>query len=372
MDYPSDQGYYKLAAIARERALPDYVTHSPVDMGVPAASTYADRVGQLFPCHTKAATWLSAAYFADAAEAMPAVKRAAVASQIQKFGDFWGIGPDVAAAMRPTPVKQAAAPTDDDYAYVWRSEQGHVVRHLPVRGPSEVKVATNWLQKHREEIPYTDRRMIAGRLLSKVARWETAVDAGQKDFLERQAGFGVVSPVRVAELCRAIGDSVMSSAPDVKRAADALADAVTERPELVLNEEKAAAVVEAIYALRDDARQYGDSKNLRALFPEDIVHELTATKAAALKSAAVDWPGGVVYLRSELAGIEHRDLSAAFGPDFAKMACTAFTADPDRLAAAAQTLSPDELDTLSTLLADRGVWPAHTPPLSRDELLALV
>jgi hypothetical protein len=184
-------------------------------------TAFADVVNKQYPCHTKAATYISWMYFLEARPELPEKAAGLIESRLTNYAERWGIAGDVALHKE----KRATAHRDNldvlpdsSFAIVWVSAAGDKERRLPLRNPGEAKVAAAWFAEHRDSFKWDDRQVIANKILDKAAALGAGLGEDLDDLLEKQAGRGVFVPSRVATMIQ-----------NRVRAVDRLPEAVRER-----------------------------------------------------------------------------------------------------------------------------------------------
>lgn len=118
LDFVGDNNPTILSFAKEAGIVPEYVTGNTVSVEGLQKNAFADPEVEEFPCHTKEATWLSAAYAINNADEE-------VCGRILKMAHMHGIGKDVAEVMElfgNTMLKSAAAadpvPAEPKYAYM--------------------------------------------------------------------------------------------------------------------------------------------------------------------------------------------------------------------------------------------------------------
>ena len=204
LDPASDVNLEELARLSKLYDFPDYVkqadinfTTNPASIGVNA---YADPVRKKFACHTKAATWLSGLYFNEKKAEYHPKDRTRISARLEKFADYFGIRNAYDEIEKQAAALNEQQLPDSAYAYVWVDDSGNKDRHLPLDSAMNVKAAAEWLEKYRDHLPFSDRTVIANKILEKAASFSTALSSESVAMLEKQAGHGVPDPTEVSEM----------------------------------------------------------------------------------------------------------------------------------------------------------------------------
>lgn len=370
-DLPTDPAGTLLYKIAAQAPLPPAVKAASLaalreTAGLPH-TVFADPGRRLYPCHTAASAWLSAAYFAKTAAEFEPAERAAIGRRLDDFCGYWGVARPAAAAGKTAAAgdEDLSGLPDSDFAYVWRPDGGGpAARFLPVRGPGEVKAAADYLQKHHDAMPYADRRPVASRVLDKAAAFGVDFTPERRQYLERQAGRGVCNVKRAADMVRQ--RALLARDPAVREKAAALAMVVEQKPGVALhpaNLVKLAETVDGLDRAIGLAGRYTDA--IRP--PEAVLFEFTYGRVKAARDAAVPLATGRAYDRADFAKLALADVKDAMGRDFADEVATGLEVDPTKLAAVASTLPVGDAEHFETVLGAAGIRPvkaAADRPLS--------
>lgn len=178
-DFASDTGYQLFNKIAVKHALPSYVLVQNTAKLADEDSLHSCAMlapTPRFPTHSKAACWLSHAYYLQERDKIAAEDRDRIERFLLKKAAFWDILPDVQAMIEreAAVIKQA-------------SEQPEA---FPLRTDEEQLAAAKWLldgyrQKQSHAVPIRDRISLAERLVdSGVA---SQLPAGDSELLWKAA-----------------------------------------------------------------------------------------------------------------------------------------------------------------------------------------
>lgn len=315
---------------------------------------YADQYNKLYPCHSAAATWLSALYFADKQASFEPARGEAIRERIHSAAKFFGI----LSAVNEVEEKVASATNDDinslpdsDFAIVWVSDAG-TQRHWPLRNATEVKFAAAHFNKHRDEFVFEDRQKIAEKILSKSDEYDA--DIGEHAHtLALSAGYGACAAKVASEMIRARTALVGRKNPEMRVALLKLADAMDSNPEQARERDtrlKVAAVVDEFDRENHLDRMYGDGGLSR---PEEILFAVTEKAARDFTNDNVETITGNVYALDDLEkiGVEH--VREWLGDDFADaVSAGGVFLDRDKLAAIVPTLDRGMAATFDRMLQE--------------------
>ncbi len=377
LDPASDVNLEELARLSKLYDFPDYVkqadinfTTNPASIGVNA---YADPVRKKFACHTKAATWLSGLYFNEKKAEYHPKDRTRISARLEKFADYFGIRNAYDDIEKQAAALNEQQLPDSAYAYVWVDDSGNKDRHVPLDSAMNVKAASEWLEKYRDHLPFSDRTVIANKILEKAASFSASLSSESVAMLEKQAGHGVPDPTEVSEM---IEQRAKLAPRQVQRDEILkLAAAVKSTPKVALQQDALVKLASTI----DDI----DNKmlNLRGNYtdvikrPEDVIFKVTFTKAASEQTELCTLQTGRVYKNEQLSKLAREDVESVFGTDFANEVCTGLDIDPEKMAEVAHTLPTPDAELLEHLLNEVGQGPQFAKQandsMSDDTLQAL-
>lgn len=346
----------------------------------PAPGVYANPRERLFPCHTGAATWVSALFFHNQKQAMARGMAQAIEARIDTAAAHHGIAGHVAqikTAVEQSRARSEAAISDEDFAVVIQYENGNKERHLPIRNEAEVKAACAYLRQYGPEFSFDDRRVIAEKILVKAAQHRVALGT-ETEVLEKQAGHGTCSPDTIAELLYSRAKAVRTLHRDLDMSENLakMAMECLQKPDYAVlpsNLLKLAGFIDRVDA------EYG-LRNLTGLRkPEDALFQLNVKVAQRVLDSHVSLTSGNVYAKEALARVNLDDVRAVMGEPFANAVSDGWSLDTEKLAEVVRTMPRDDAELFDRLMQQLDVQPAykeaaHTPsgPLaSADALLQL-
>jgi hypothetical protein len=382
LDQAKDRTGQELHRIATLYSPPNFVKHASSDSicGDPETlplHIYADPRARRFPCHTPASTWMSSAFFADKRACYSSRDAEKVEERLIKAAKYHGIAGELEqifdkAAKYNSNDKEALA--DDSFAYVWKRDDGVTERHLPLRNKHEVKCAAEYILTHRDEFIYTDRQVMAKKVLVKAS--EFGADIGDTvDYLEKQSGIGVCSGAVAAGLLD--NRAGLTNNPADKEQLKQAAAALRLNPAPVHNAgnlQKLAAFVDAFDRENGIVQDYGYSVPR----PEDILFTITEKTAAQVKESHVPMTSGNIYKVADLQSVKLGDIRDWMGSDFAdEVSVGGLHVNMDKLAELLPTLPRGDAEHFDRLLSTTGVQPfakeaAHVSEgISRQDLFDL-
>jgi hypothetical protein len=336
---------------------------------------YADQYNKLYPCHSAAATWLSALYFADK-KAEFAEKRAnEIQARIHGAARFFGILGSVTeleekvAAANSTDLNSLP---DSEFAIVWCGENGAgKERHWPLRNATEVKFAAAHFKNFRDQFVFADRHTIANKILEKAAQYDADVSEADGS-LELAAGLGACAAKVASEM---IKDRVRLT----QRSHGALASELSKLAAAIDKNPERARSVDMRLKLASAVDDFDRSTNLHRLYdagglprPEEVLFAITEKVARDFMEENVETTTGNVYALTDLEKLAVEDVRAWLGDEFAD-AVTAggVYMDREKLAAIVPTLDRGMASMLDRLMSEKSAGAVVKAAEANDTLLSL-
>lgn len=365
-DFYGDVAQVQLNDMAQRYAFPDFVKQADsADITtLPARKgAFAETVNQHFPCHTKAAAWLSCLYFVENGHNLPRDLRERAAEHLVKFADMWGISSDYAAIRRrhdELSVPGESQLPDSAFAIVKASSDGRLVREYPLRNAVEVKAAAVWFHDNlpamRQVYPFRDRQVIATRIMDKAAEFGAAL-GDYKETLEKSAGHGTSTAQSCADHFRHRATLAMGKLPLEKIASlEAISNDLRGRPAFFNDQELRGDLVTVLELMdREMGLTNKYAENIPA--PEDIMFGLTRTKLSTLHDSAVELCTGSVFTVDQLRKVALETLRDVFGKELAETVRQGLRVNTTKLAAVAERLNYSQAQSLEDVLLSVGEVP---------------
>ena len=282
---------------------------------------FADPARRLFPIDSKEAVWLSAAYFAKNAEALPydEVEQEYVSECIKAAAAVYGNEGDIGKIMKvitDKPVEKQAESSDANYGWVMRSEDGTTVaRKYPMFDKTGVYKAAQYFDEYRQSYPIGIRRTISRNIMRKAAELDIAMGELKPSVL-REAGFGIPRKDVLMEeiyershLAKDAESAILLA--NVNELIAGMGDT-----EIGENLDKIAEVLEAFDSAAGLTMQY----NKKILMPADFLFDVSLDKAAeAVEDTVV--LNRYCFSLNKLAELEPSVFEHVLGEDFAKSIC---------------------------------------------------
>jgi len=361
IDYLDDNNGELLVKFAEHIQIPQYVKKASLQELYPdrnklPITVFADPVHKKFPCHTPAATWLSALYFMDKEAQLK--NKDDIRKNIASFAQFFGITNDIKNLWQQQKVAHNKNDQDDRNFGIVYVENGIKHRKLPLFNAAQVKQAAEWLCQYRNELPYKMRQMIATKILDKAHEYGAHLEK-YGETIERISGYGIGS---MHEIKNAIMNRLrLSSSQMIKEGISRILHTLEVNP---LLQKDNTVMMKLAEVIDNFDRMYGLHKKYDGhvlLPPEDIIFKVSLTKAAEVVADHVTTTTGNVYSKNDLRRVSVSALREAFGDDFIELIVDQFgKVDVDKLAEQIATLPRPDAELLEKILKNQGITPyAH-------------
>jgi len=361
VDHVADASGAELFQLAQRYEFPDFVkqadmdqTFRPVQLAVTA---YADPVRQQFPCHSAAATWLSALYFTEKAAEFHPKDQTRIWHRLNHYVDYWRINGDVLLMRaKHAAYKKARDSALPDTSYAWvhvDPQTGHKDRHLRLTNAAEIKAAAEYLQDYRDTFSFKTRHGMARRILEKAGRYGAALP--NREFLEKQAGMGVCDPAQVVAMLR--DRAHLAKDAGLCDMLVKLAETVAQQPRQALHPSLLAELAATVDTVDQKLGIHGHySRDVPR--PEDVIFAATLTKAASDLAEHCALTSGKVYKKADFARLELSAVESLFGTDFANQVKRGVdNVDAEKMAELVTTLPLPDAELFDRLMADCGLRP---------------
>jgi len=285
IDLPSDKGLTHLQSISRILDLPEFVKQA--DFGDQTetddlpSSSYANQHDRKFPVHTKAAAYLSYAYFLTQKSDMPANVERTTYYGFQKAAGYWGLESEFTAieqSVMPGHTKSAAA-APSKFALDLGAD-----KFFPINTPSEIIKSADSLAECRGQFDYSLRSTAA------------------KGIMKAAAAAGLPLSVITDSVHRMAGNGLTTKKAALRELSDRWN--TEKRPSLAGPLHECIATVQSIQSdilscstcekLAMVLDQY-DRALGRQVFPEDVLFAFTKHAADEIANSLVSLPDGSSY-----------------------------------------------------------------------------
>jgi hypothetical protein len=371
LDQTGDTNFRELHQYVRLYDFPDFAKKAQLaDIIEPETKTariFADvRTPHQFPCHNKAAAYVSYIYFLEKQSEINPKVRDRIRGRLDKFAEYWGINNILEKATTKHASFQAenvGALPDSSFAFVWVGDDGHgnttQTRRYPMRNDLEVKAAASWFNQYlpeiREQYGFLDRQTVANKILDKAAQMHVELPR-YEDTLEKAAGRGWCDPAAAANLIRnriKVGHRVDQP---VAAALEKLADSVEHTPSMFMDPASTANLAETVDQF-DRTYHVLNKYSESVPAPEDVFFRATYKEAGEMVKDACTTTTGSVYSTQDFAKISTSDIRNLFGDEMAQEVTTGLKVDPEKLATIVATLPRPDAQLFDRLLTDNGINP---------------
>jgi hypothetical protein len=341
---------------------------------------FAHPSAQEFPFHTAAATWVSMAALLEKKADLDQVLYNNIYDKIVGAAEFHGITPDITALIKVSADKRPFNEdelSDSDFGLIF-TENGQKERHFRMCNAQEVKIAAEYLQERRDQIPFEYRQKIAEKIIDKANEYH--VNLGKLDeFVEKQAGIGFCSAKDAADLIwnrvRVIGRTDKPNETQIELAK--MAKTILSKPELTEHPhslQKIAQIIDTVDRTHFLINDYGEHLPR----PEDVLFTVNTKTASEVAASHVSTITGNLYKKSDFENIKLQDVQDIMGSDFADaVSLGGLYVDPEKVAEIAPTLPLGDATLFDRMLDVCGVKPyakqasCEVDQLDREALVEL-
>lgn len=372
LDQTGDVTRQDLHRFAKLYVFPTYVKQADTaktlnhDESLPSTA-YADVRFRQFPCHTKAATWVSCLFFLEKqAELHPKIAEF-ISERLAGFADDWGIAKDIRELREKVAEVNREHLPDSAYMRVWVDTSGNKQRDYPLRSAMEVKAAADWFGQHRYHFPFDERKVMASRLLEKANAFAASLDDNVDEMLERQAGRGTYAPEKVAEALRDRA-LVPGCLPELAEGLRKLAQTVESNPYLATCPDSAAGLCATVDTF-DRATGLVEAYGPLIPPPEDLVFATAYKTARAAIDESCMLITGAVYNKNDFSRLKVAEIRDAFGDVVADDVANGLMVDPDKMAEVAATFPRPDAQLLDNVLTENAIFPMlkHATAVARPD-----
>lgn len=354
---------YRLTRIIQ---FPDFVKSANDSDLVPDDSNgdvhlYADMKRKMYPMHSPAATWMSAAFFLDQKDQYKTKEAEWIEDRLTTQAKLWKIGGaikqlrDKIASFKAMPEEDQLP--DEDFALVVDNGDGSKLRKYPIRNPLEMKKAAEFFMENRDKMAFDYRHMFADRILTKAAG--LGVKLPYEEEISMTAGQGFCSAKEAAE---AIFDRVMiSKKPQavglqpVQIEMLKMAKLCCTKPSQMRNTDariKLASVVDQFDRAFGLERHYGEGLPR----PEEILFGITKQAAEELVRDNIETTTGNMYKLADIERLRVRQVRDYLGDDYAEaMTDDGIHLDVEKAATVVRTMPRDDAEMFDALCKEHGI-----------------
>lgn len=356
IDPTTDKNLTVLSQLSQRYDFPEFVKSADLDVTLYGndAAAYAWPQKKLYPCHSAAATWLSAAYFHDKLANFGSADSAEIEKRLRQSAEFFDISDEYDLLVAAAKEKTAAVTLADEwYAFVSTDGAGNKTQAYPLTDGTHIKAAVDWLRELQNSVPFKNRQELGARILQKQQQLGVKLAAHDQDFLEKQSGVGRPDRNSIVQNLEIRGR--LAKTAEQQEQIAALADAIRRTPEYAMTTElvKLADTIDTLDLAIGLIGKYTDT--IRR--PEDIVFAVTPSHIAEKAANTISLQNGSVFERDQLSKVSYDDLREVLGDEFAAEVSSGFAVDTTKLAEIASTLPRPDAQLLETILRSAGEAP---------------
>lgn len=381
LDQTADTSRRDLHRYSKLYSFPEYVKQAsatqvcdpPKDL---PSTVYADVRYRQFPCHTKAATWLSYLYFLEKKADMHEKIAGWIEDRLNQFTNYWGLSGDIQQLREKHAALHEEDPLPDSvFMLVQASDNGIKERKYPLTSPAAVKQAAEWFNQYRFHWPYEDRVVMANKLIDNARREKVGFSDDIDEMLEKQAGRGCYNPADAARHIRNRIKAAAKVTPEFRDRMEKLASSVETAPGLAMDPDHCQMLCKTLDYF--DRMTHLSGKYSSAIpCPEDVVFPATWKIAKAFVNDGCSLTTGSVYNRDDFAKLALSEVRDLFGDEIAREVSNGLVVDAEKMAELAATFPRPDAQMFDRMLSDNGIAPivkqaVATPRISHQELKAL-
>ena len=333
-------------------SMPEYVKQAelesldPDELDKLPPQAFADPAYHRYPCHTKAATWISIGYFLKDYENIPVSEQDTLLNNFEKFAKYYHMEDDYAQLLQKTicQEKQAEAIQSDNTTL---SELGGSIGNI-----EDICKAASWLVRQKNKLPLMKRAEMANRLIKQADTY--GVKLPERETLEQTAGLGVNEPEEIIDLMhvRASMSKNAEYATELNGLADRLS--VSNFPPFSSIWMKVACAIDDFDKLAGlmHYREVGDMP-----LPEEVVFAIPHTTIKEADSATVQLQNGQVYQLSKLAELGRDKYEEVIDSDIVDAIFFHDMFDKEAAAEILSTIPRFDVEALCDVLNSQGIEP---------------
>lgn len=358
MDHTLDTNSATLIKIAQTYDLPVYVKSAVLDTSiVPSlpSDSFAWVENRRFPCHTRADTFLSYAYFLKNASDVPETTRARVFNRLCNFAAAWSITGDCEKLRRDHEQKVATVTNElpDSKFAICEEFDGQQYKALPLLSADHVKRAATHMIQFKHRYPYEWRIKAAAKISEAAQALNVTID---DEYINTAKATGVCDPVKVATAL--LDRSILIKTKVKKAETNAIANSLLKIAKFIANNNdisnsKLELLLDAVDVTYGLTKLYGHGLDT----PEEVCRSrFTIEKCSALQSELVTLTNGASYSKSSIkrAGI---GPFRVLGDDFIESVTDGLDINTEKIATILPTLPQPDANLIQAALKQAGIKP---------------
>jgi hypothetical protein len=301
VDQITDKNHAELYKLLSTVEAPEFVKEAALSDEEDKASlpktAFADSLNRLYPIHTKADTWLSAAFYYKQASK----RDETVEKQLEKAAQLWDVNIEgIKNALQANMDKQASesAPTYVvDLAF-----DGKSYAKIPVETPADLQKTAEYILNSSSSFPYAIRRDASRQILELMPKLQASFRADLEVSLQKTAGQGTCTVENAkalvknrASLYKTRQRDLPAKLDEALTLLDKTASEMVPPPML----EKLASMLDAMDRLVNLHYKYAQGKDTFNA-PEHALFQVTPRDIQDFKENAVVLSNGAVFSKQAL------------------------------------------------------------------------
>lgn len=270
MDFLKDKSKRTFLKISETYTVPAYVADAPLITKEAADALspelFADSVAREFPINNKAATWMSYAYFKEAAADIPESRACRILRTLKTAASAYNIQEDI-AKMQAHTEKTAAYVKEATCAFV---DKVSGIQHYPIKTAADAKLAIDYFGRNRTKLAFDKRKITASFIRKKANELNVPVT----ECVNKEAGYAIPNrDLLVTQLERRAALTKSAAAKDILSEVSKLANSMDFDNDS-LNE------LEGMLAAADEANNMTDMYDIKIATPAESIYSMSVKQAS--------------------------------------------------------------------------------------------
>lgn len=365
-----NQQYLNVLAHQYRDILPDFVKSASIASLVPVQpeekQCVADPINNRFPCHNKAATFVSYLYYLSQRDKYAPAHQRIVDKQFAKYAALWNIRLEMRQAWEKASSQPPKRPLNDsEYAIVASVKKANgektVIRRVPISTAQETAKAAAWFVQNlgmlRNKMSFAKRADIAQRILDQAEKLGANLGESER-VLRKCACEGISEPSYIGDQIRRRLKLMRNVSPEFRKQAEALAQKVGSTNILALDPATRRQMAELLddwdhtHKLRESYGRGIDS-------PEETLFKIGRHDLDYFRKCSCSLATGSMYLSEDFEKLSVADVRSILGDEIADAVAKGMHVDGQKMAEIAATLPRPQAELLESLLEEQGIKPFH-------------
>jgi hypothetical protein len=310
VDQLTDSSLSKLRFLSKLYELPDFVKQAALPSSdeyreLPS-TVFADLRNRRYPIDTKAATWLSKAYFNHFKEGHSPAQESEISTRLGEAFLFWGL--DALEKQARDPELLRVQQDGPDKTAAWNIEyilKGEKLAESAVSTPEDLNKVAEDLLQHRNKYPYEMRCNVSRQILGAPEGLRTRIMPDTEQQLHKMAGLGLSTLADTMETLRERAVIYQQRFPEFTEKLGSIKDCVasSERRGIIPPDmlHKLAGLLDAMDRL---AGLHARWSNKGFEPPENHLFRFTQKDADSFKKEAICLANGWAVLKQDLHSVD--------------------------------------------------------------------